>query len=70
MHVISIFKILCHVHVDVYLEQKQFRQYKCIQRICLELFSRKERGNGQGIHSETPTDTSTVQEQRVQKGKA
>jgi hypothetical protein len=67
MHAISIFKILCHVHVDVYLEQKQFK-YKWLQ-VQIELFSRQERSNGQGIHSETPTDTSTVQEQESPKGK-
>jgi hypothetical protein len=35
----------------------------------INLFSRPE-SNGHGIHLETPIDTSTVQEQRFQMGKA
>jgi hypothetical protein len=31
----NIFKMLCHVHVDVYLEQKQVKQYKCLWKTCL-----------------------------------
>jgi hypothetical protein len=40
MHVISIFKILCHVHVDVYLDAEASQVH--VVTVQIEFFSRHE----------------------------
>jgi hypothetical protein len=44
-YAMNIVKMLCHVHVDIYLEKKQVKRYICLWKTWLGLVSGKERGN-------------------------
>jgi hypothetical protein len=52
--------------MDVYLERKKTSTND--NNTTIIVFQGRS-DNGQSIHSWTPTDTSTIQEQRVQMGK-